>query len=515
MLDATPLLRRYARRRLAALGRMDARKTQHDMLLHLLRRAAATRFGRDHDFASIASVEDYQRRVKLRRYEDFWNEYWQPTFPRLADTTWPGAIPYLALSSGTTGATTKYVPVGPEMLRSNAGAALDVLAFHLAARPHSRVFGGRNFLLGGSTSLDRLALGVRAGDLSGIVAERMPWWARMRAFPPRRLALLGDWERKMAAMAPASLGQDLRSISGTASWLLLFFDQLATLSPGRPRRLVEFYPNLELVVHGGVGFAPYCDRFAAWLEGSHAETREVYPASEGFIAAADRLPGQGLRLILDRGLFFEFVPLGELDSPNPDRRWIGNVQAGVDYAVVLTTNAGLWSYVIGDTVMLTELDPPRLLVTGRTSFTLSAFGEHVSAHELDAAVGEAARAVGSDVVDYSVGAVFPDPASSRGGHLFLVELTRSEADQAALFASVLDAALHRLNADYVAHRSGGFGMLPPDVRLVPPGTFAAWMRRRGKLGGQNKVPRVINDAAPLEDLRTFAEQHPGGERPHR
>jgi GH3 auxin-responsive promoter len=506
MIDATPLLRRYSRGRLAALARMDVQEVQHACLIKLLRRAASTRFGRDHGFASIATIEDYQRRVPLRRYEDFWNQYWKPAFPRLGDITWPGSIPYLALSSGTTGAATKYIPVSSAMLRSNAGAALDVLAFHLAARPDSRVLGGRNFLLGGSTALERLAPDVRAGDLSGIAADHMPWWARLRAFPPRELALVADWERKVVALAPASLGQDIRSLSGTPSWMLLFFDQLTALSPDRPRRLVEFYPHLELVVHGGVGFAPYRDRFAAWLEGSHAETREVYPTSEGFIASADCMPGQGLRLILDRGLFYEFVPLAELDSANPIRSWIGTVEKGVDYALVLTTNAGLWSYVLGDTVMLTDLDPPRLVVTGRTSFTLSAFGEHVSVHELDAAVSEAARAVGADVVDYAVGAVFPDPASSRGGHLFLVELTRNAADQSAMFANVLDAALSRLNADYAAHRSGGFGMLPPDVRLVPPGIFAAWMRRRGKLGGQNKVPRVINDAGLLGDLRAFVEQ---------
>jgi hypothetical protein len=506
MLDATPLLRICARGRLRALARTNPREAQHATLMHLLRRAAKTRVGRDHEFSTIAGVEDYQSRARLRRYEDFWAEYWQRDFPLLRDTTWPGAIPYFALTSGTTGAATKYIPVSPAMLRSNGGAALDVLVFHLAARPRSRVFGGRNFLLGGSTSLSRLAPGVHAGDLSGIAADRIPWWARAHAFPPRELALIGDWERKMAALAPASVAQDIRSLSGTPSWMLLFFDQVASLFPNKTGRLVEYHPNLELVVHGGVGFAPYHDRFAAWLEGSHAETREVYPASEGFIAIADRGSGDGMRLVLDRGLFYEFVPLDQLDHANPDRRWIATAEVGVDYALVLTTNAGLWSYVVGDTVMLIELDPPRLLITGRTAFTLSAFGEHLSTYELDTAVREAARVVGADVVDYAAGAVFPDPGSPRGGHLFFVELTPHDLADPARFASALDAALLRLNADYVAHRSGGFGMLAPTVKLLPPGTFAAWMRRRGKFGGQNKVPRVINDATLLDDLRKFVER---------
>ncbi|CAH2599832.1 GH3 auxin-responsive promoter family protein [Rhodovastum atsumiense] len=503
MIDATPLLRAFAARRRAVLAGMDPLRAQRATLARLLRRAAGTRFGRDHDFAEIRTVADYQARVKLRRYEAFWREYWQPAFPVLRDVTWPGLIPCFAQSSGTTGGPTKHIPVSAAMMRSNTGAAFDCMAFHLAARPGSRVFGGRNFLLGGSVALERLAPGVRAGDLSGIAADRMPGWARARAFPPRELALIGDWEAKVAALAPGSLAQDIRSISGTPSWMLLFFEQLAALRPGRPRRLVEYWPDLELLVHGGVAFTPYRDAMAAWLEGSHAETREVYPASEGFIAVADRGPGEGLRLMTDRGLFFEFVRPDALDRPDPDRRWLGTAEPGVEYALVLTTNAGLWSYVLGDTVVLTDRDPPRLLVTGRTAFTLSAFGEHLIAQELDAAVTEAARAFAAGVADYAAGPLFPTAGQPRGGHLFVVELASLVPDDAVPFARVLDAALARLNADYADHRRGDFGMLPPQVRLVPPGTFAAWMRRRGRLGGQNKVPRVINDPALLADLRGF------------
>lgn len=504
MIDATPLLRAAAARRLAALSRMDPVQAQRATLARLLRRAARTRFGRDHGFAGIRTVRDYQDRVPLRPYEAFWAEYWQGAFPTLRDVTWPGLVPCFARSSGTTGGRTKHIPVSRAMLRSNTGAAFDTLAFHLAARPRSRVFGGRNLLLGGSTALERLAPGVRAGDLSGIAADRMPPWARARSFPSRRLALIGDWEAKVAALAPASLGRDVRSISGTPSWMLLFFDQVAALHPDRPRRLSAFYPNLELVVHGGVAFAPYRDSMAAWLEGGHAETREVYAASEGFAAAADRGPDDGLRLVLDRGLFFEFVRPGDLHGRSPDRRWLADAELGVEYALVLTTNAGLWSFVLGDTVRLVERRPPRLLVTGRTAFTLSAFGEHLTVQELDRAVAEAARALGASAADYAAGPLFPAAGRARGGHLFVVELLPPAPGRAAAFAATLDAALSRLNADYADHRRGGFGMAPPEVRLVPPGTFAAWMRRRGKLGGQNKVPRVVNDPALLADLDAFA-----------
>ena len=491
MFDATPLLRGFAGRRLIALALQDPLRAQRDTLAALVRRAAATQFGREHGFSEIRTIRDYQARVPLRDYEAFRERYWRAAFPVLRGVTWPGTIPAFALSSGTTSDTTKRIPVSREMMRCNVGAALDTLVFHLAARPDSRVFGGRNLLLGGSTALQHMAPGIVAGDLSGIAAARMPRWVRRRAFPPPELSLIGDWDAKIAALAPASLDQDIRSLSGTPSWMLLFFEQLAALRPRRPRRLAEFYPNLELLVHGGVSLAPYRDALGQWLEGGQAELREVYPASEGFIAVADHGPGRDMRLITDRGLFFEFVRPSELAASHPDRRWLGSVELGVEYALILTTNAGLWSYILGDTVMLTERDPPLLRITGRLAATLNGFGEHVIAHELDTAIAEAARAIGASVADYTSGPVFPPESRPRGGHLFIVELTAGIPGREAEFAAAIDAALGRLNADYAAHRHRDFGMLPPAVRLVPTGTFSAWMRRRGKLGGQNKVPRVV------------------------
>lgn len=500
MLDATPLLRAYAALRLARLARQDAAAVQRRELLGLLARARDTRFGRAHGFAGIRTVADYQAGVKLRRWEDFWREWWDAPFPRLHDVSWPGTIPAFANTSGTTGAATKRIPVSRAMLRANRRAALEVLAFHIANRPRSRVLAGRNFLLGGSTALERLAPGITAGDLSGLAAADIPFWARRRTFPPQELALIEDWERKIAALAPRSLDAHVTSIAGTPSWLLLFFEHLGRLRPGA--RLADLYPALELIVHGGVGFAPYRAAFAGWLAGSHAETREVYPASEGFIAIADRGDGAGLRLLLDNGLFYEFVRPDDLDAARPDRRWIADADLGVEYALVLSSNAGLWSYVLGDTVTLIDRAPPRLLVTGRVSWSLSVAGEHLVGAELDAAMAEAAARVGGTVADYAAAALAPDAADPRGGHLFIVELEGAAADPAA-FAAALDAALARQNADYAAHRHGGFGMRDPRVLLVQAGAFAAWMRARGKLGGQNKVPRVIADPALLADLRRF------------
>ena len=508
MLDATPLLRLYGRTRLARLARQDAAATQQRQLMRLLRRAGATRFGSDHGFAEIRSVEDYQRQVPLRRYEDFWEAYWKDAFPVLTDLTWPGTIPYFAVTSGTSTGRTKYVPVTRSMLRSNNGAGVDLLTFHLANRPKSRVLGGKNFMLGGSVDLKELAPGVHGGDLTGIAQREVPSWAPAFVFPPPELAHEADWEKKIERVGRASLSEDIRTIAGTPSWVLLFFDRLAQMA-GRGRRLVEYYPNLELLVHGGVNFAPYRPQFEAWLEGSHAELREVYPASEGFIAIADRGPGEGLRMVLDRGLFYELVPVEELDSPEPTRHWIANAEVGRNYAIALTTCAGVWSYLLGDTVRLVERDPPRLLVTGRTAYFLSAFGEHLTGEEIERAVADAAAAVGAAATDFTVGALFPEGEETRGGHLFIVEFSETALGEERLteVARTIDRRLAEQNEDYEAHRSQGFGMRGPAVLQVAPGTFAEWMRSRGKLGGQNKVPRVANDPDLLASLRNFAEKH--------
>jgi hypothetical protein len=506
MLDVTPLFRLYAgarRRRLAAIAPAAA---QERTLLALLARARDTQFGRDHGFASIRSVGEFRRQVPLRRYEDFWDGYWRPAFPRLVDCTWPGTVPFFAVSSGTTRGVTKLIPCSHEMNRSNRRAAVDLLVHHLANRPASRILGGRSFMLGGSVALVERAPGVYSGDLSGIAAKVMPRWARLRTFPPRALEAIGDWEEKIDRFARASLAEDIRSIAGVPSWLLLYFDRLAEVSGISSSQIKDIYPNLEFLVHGGIDFAPYRERFAELLEGGHAETREVYPASEGFFAIADRGDGDGLRLNLDIGLFYEFVPVDELDAAAPTRHWIADAEADVNYALAVSTCAGLWAYLVGDTVRLVERDPPRVLVTGRTSYTLSAFGEHLIGEEIEAAVAEAAHAIEAKVTDYAVGSRFPARAGERGGHLYIVEFARAlaDADHLERFAAALDEALIRLNEDYAVHRAEGYGLDPPRVHAVAPGCFAAWMKCRGMLGGQHKVPRVINDQALFDELCRFS-----------
>lgn len=469
--------------------------------------ARDTVFARDHGFARLRLPADFQAAVPLRRFEDFWTEYWRKDFPVLNDSTWRGRIPYFAATSGTSVGTTKHIPVSHEMVRANRTAALDLLVHHVANRPQSRVLGGKNFMLGGSAALKSCAPGIAAGDISGIAAKEVPWWARRRYFPPAELALASDWHIKTERLASLSLTEDIRTIAGTPSWLLVFFDQLDRVRGHSSGRLAEHYPNLELLVHGGVNFAPYRARFESLLVGSHAELREVYPASEGFVAVADRGPEHGLRLLTDNGLFFEFVPVEELSSANPTRHWLATAELETNYALVLTTCAGLWAYVLGDTVRLLSLHPPRLLVTGRTSYGLSAFGEHLIGEEIEGAVAAAAGAIGAFVSDFCVSPVYPQAAGDFGRHLFVVEFAVPPTpDQIERFGRTVDQALCERNEDYATHRSGNFGMAPPCVEVVRPGTFAAWMKSRGRMGGQNKVPRVVLDRDVLESLRRIAAQ---------
>ncbi|MCR0985626.1 GH3 auxin-responsive promoter family protein [Roseomonas populi] len=488
--DATPLLRLWTGRRAARLRAQDAVAAQEAVLRRLLARAAETRFGRAHGFAAIPDVAAYQARVPLRRYEAFWEDWWKPAYPDLRDVTWPGPVPYLALSSGTTSGRTKYIPVSREMVAANRAAALDVLAWHLAAHPRSRPFAGPSFLLGGSTDLVEVAPGIRQGDLSGIAAAEVPRLLRPWGWPPERIALMADWDAKLTTLAEETPAARVRVLSGTPSWLLVLLERLAERH-GRPP-----LPALELLIHGGVAWAPYRDRLRPFLPPGCA-TREVYAASEGFLAMADRGDGEGMRLVADGGVFAEFVPVGELEAAAPTRHWAATIETGVDYAVVVTSCAGLWSYVLGDIVRFVSRDPPRLLVTGRTSYSLSTFGEHLDGEEIERALLSALSEEGAGVAEYVCGSVLE---GARGRHRYLVEPDRAlPPGAAARLAERMDAALMAANDDYAAHRRGA-QLDPPEVVVLPPGAFAGWMRAQGKAGGQHKVPRVIADPGRFAEV---------------
>jgi hypothetical protein len=483
----------FAHRRMRRLDRLDTVETQRETLLDLVRRAKRTRFGRDHGFEQIRSVDDFQRRVPTRTYEDLWGAYLKDRYPVFEDLTWPGRIPYLALTSGTTTGATKYIPVSREMLASNQKAARTLIASYLAARPRSRLFGGKLFFLGGSTALEHPAPGIGQGDLSGIVAHTLGTWLKSYTFPPLDLALEPNWDRKLARMAELSLGEPVTMVSGVSSCLATLFQRLLELS-GKST-VAEVWPTLEAVVHGGVKFDPYRETFRTLLGSDRIYLQESYPCSEGFIAFGDDRTGL-LRLVPDHGIFFEFVPLDKLASDRPTRHWMGDLQTGLNYAIVVSTCAGMWAHVIGDTVRFESLNPPLLTFTGRTKYTLSAFGEHVISEEIEGAVADASAASGASVRDWHVGPVFHDPL---GHHQFVFEFLRPPADLRA-FRDSLDGELARRNAHYQWFRAEGGGLPPPALLVARPSGFDAWMRARGQLGGQHKVPRIDNTGRLTADL---------------
>jgi hypothetical protein len=503
-MDLTPIWRRFASRRVAAMARASPAGLQEAQLRRLLAKAARTRFGREHDFARLRSVGDYQRAVPLRDYEKFHAEYWGRSFPHLADLTWPGRIALFATTSGTASGAVKRVPVSEDMIVALRRATLETYVWHLARNPASRVLAGRNFIFGGTASLHDVAAGVREGFVSGITSARMPWWLRMRTFPPREVNRIADWGQRADAIAALAGGVDVRAIAGMPCWLLPLFERMAE-KRGTERTLKVLWPQLSLLVHGGMPIEPYLPLLEPWLAGLEVDRREIYMASEGLIAIADRGPGEGLRLNLDMGLFFEFVPADEIGSPAPRRFWLGNVEPGVDYAMVLTTCAGLWSYAIGDIVRFVDVECPRILFSGRVGHGLSTFGEHLLMREIDTAVVEASRSLGIIAAEYAVAPIMPAQAGKTGRHRFFVESTAVPGgDRAGEFAEAVDRLLARINTRYEYRREGRV-LSAPEVRFVPPGTFGAWMKRHNRIGGQYKVPRILTDAALHADLRAHLE----------
>ena len=496
---ADTFLNRFAQMRVREVDRLDPVEAQLRTLRQLVQRAQNTKFGRDHDFSTIRTVEDFQRAVPLRTYEEMWRDYWSVAYPRLAGVSWPEFVPYYALSSGTTSGNTKYIPVTRQMVASNKKAALTNLAFFLHENPRAPIFRGRIFFLGGSTDLKTNDDGSLVGDLSGIAAREIASPLRPYTFPPPEIALMGNWDKKVQVLAEQSANLPITVLSGIPSWVLTLFDYLKKVT-GK-EKIIDIWPTLQLVIHGGALFDPYRRVFREVIGSDRVKFQDTYPSSEGYVAVEDPRHGM-LRLLVDHGIFHEFVPMEELDAEKPTRHWLATIETGVQYAVALTTCAGLWGNVLGDTVRFESKDPPLLKFTGRTKYFLSAFGEHLISEEIEKAVSLAAEATGALVVDFHVGPVFPEQPTQPGKHRYLIEFTK-EPDDLTNFTAKLDAALQELNKDYFAYRVGSISVGMPEVWPVRHGGFADWMRSRGKFGGQNKVPRMDNSGAITRQLEKW------------
>lgn len=494
----------HAHRRVRELDQMDAAAVQENTLLKLVRAARNTEFGRKHQFEEIRSVNEYQSFVPLSDYESLWENFWKNRYPSIDNSTWPGKIPYYALSSGTTSGTTKYIPVSREMVASNRKAAFTSTALFRHAFPQSALLTGKFFFLGGSTELRRQVDGSFAGDLSGIAAKEVEGVVRPYTFPSLELSTIGDWELKLPRIAETSIHENISAISGVPSWMLKLFDTVLQIS-GK-RTISDVWPELKLIVHGGTLFDPYRQAFQKVI-GNHAvKYLDVYPCSEGFVATEDpryRL----LRLLPDHDLFFEFIPVEELGKDRPTRHTLRTAEIGVNYAIAITSCAGVWSDVIGDTIRFESLHPPLLKFTGRTKYFLSAFGEHLIQEEVDRAISNAANACGVMTVDHHVGPVFPSQSQSPGFHQYFVEFRDRTPCDLQVFSQKIDDELKQCNEDYAAHRVGDLTIQLPHVRIVPAGGFEKWMAHRGKAGGQHKVPRMDNTGQITQELGVWFDQY--------
>lgn len=470
------------------------RAPQQRVFERLLAQMRKTAFGREHDLAAVRSPADLARAVPLQDYQSL-APWWHRARSGERDVIWPGLTKFWAISSGTTSGE-KFLPVTADTIRNNKRGGFDSLVPQLTGGG-GKLFGGKLLFLGGSTVL-RPHGDVCIGDNTGIMALHVPRCLRSLHAPDAQVRAMPSWEEKVTAAAAQTANVDLRMLAGVPSWIILFGEAVLAHCQKNGRNvdtLGEVWPNLQLFVHGGVTFAPYAERCRA-LIGRDIRYTDTYSASEGgMLAVQDLTDDPGMLPLLDRSTFFEFVPAEELGKPDARRFASHEVETGLDYAVALTTDSGIVSYLVGDLVRFTSREPLRMVFAGRTAHTLNGFGEHVSGGELERAVAAAAAATDAIVSEFAVGVLYPTETEPQGGHHYLMEFHRQPADAAA-FANVLDATLQSGNEDYATHRT--YGLLAPTVDSLPDGAFLAFMQKRGKVGGQHKVPRVLDEQQLLE-----------------
>jgi len=465
--------------------RQNAVVLQRQTMQQLVRQAASTAFGKDHQFSNIHTYEDFKLNVPIRDYEDL-----RPYIDRVThgevDVLWPGKPAYLAKTSGTTSGV-KYIPISKESMPEHIKAARNALLSYIHETGKADFVDGKMIFLQGSPVMSEKA-GIATGRLSGIVAHHVPAYLQKNRLPSYEVNCIDDWEQKVDAIVEETHNQDMRLISGIPPWCQMYFDRLSTKVDGK--KIKDIFPNFKLFVYGGVNYEPYRARIEESI-GFGIDTIETYPASEGFIAFQDSQKDKGLLLLANSGIFYEFIPTDEFFNENPTRLSLGEVELNKNYALILNTNAGLWGYSLGDTIKFTSLKPHKIVVTGRIKHYISAFGEHVIGEEVEHALMSVARQEGIDVVEFTVAPQVNPPEGALPYHEWFVEFGKAPADMDS-FAQKVDAALQQKNIYYQDLITGNI-LRPLVVRSLQPDSFINFMRSQGKLGGQNKVPRLSND----------------------
>lgn len=467
---------------------------QNKLFFKLLDRAKNTFYGQSYQFASIKTYEEFNSKIPLCKYEEL-----EPFIAKAREgqenILWPSKIKWFAKSSGTTNAKSKFIPVTKECMNDcHYEGGRDLLSNYVYNHKDSKIFSGKTLKLGGSYEINK-NLGSFQGDLSSILIENLPPWANWVSAPSKEIALIESWEIKLELMIKQVMNQDIRALIGAPSWMLLFLNRILEVS--KKKYIDEIWPNIEVFFHGAVSFSPYVEQYKSLFK-KDIRYYEVYNASEGFFALQDKEKFKDLLLLADLGIFYEFIPMEEFDKPNPLVIPLGKVKLGQNYALVISTNTGLWRYIIGDTVKFTNLFPYRILITGRTKHFINAFGEELIIENAELALRQACKATGALISEYTAGPVYMKKDSS-GAHEWIIEFSQ-EPDSLEKFSTFLDNALKALNSDYEAKRYKDLTLHKPLIRIARKDLFYDWMSSRGKLGGQNKVPRLANNREYLDSL---------------
>lgn len=474
----------------------EADVIQRKQLHALLTTAGQTEWGRKYEYQSIRSYEDFHQRVPLQTYDDI-----KPYIKRMINgehnVLWPSAVRWYAKSSGTTHDKSKFLPVTPEILkRCHYKGGFDCVALYLRNTPGSHFFSRKGLILGGSHSPSPLNAEAHCGDLSAVLLQNLHPMVNLIRVPEKRIILMDEWESKIKAIVETTWKEDINSLSGVPSWMLVLIK--AVLKKTGREYLTEVWPHLEVFFHGGISFEPYRDQYKALIPSDTMHYMETYNASEGFFGIQDDPSDHNLLLMLDYGIFYEFIPINEVGSEHPTVLPLDAVETGKNYAMVITTAGGLWRYLIGDTVRFTRLSPPKFVISGRTKHFINAFGEELMVDNADQAIAIACRETGAKVKEYTAAPLFMlDKA--KGRHQWFIEFDRMPPSVDA-FAGLLDRTLQRLNSDYEAKRYKEISLQPLEIIVAREGTFYEWLKRKGKLGGQHKIPRLCNDRQHIEQL---------------
>jgi hypothetical protein len=490
----------FSRRRHAVRNFMERPfLVQAKVFRYLLKQGRRTTWGKNYNYQQIKNVAQYQEVVPISRYEDI-----QPYIEKLLrgekNLLWPGKIKYFSKSSGTTSSKSKYIPVSSCALKDcHYRGGRSLFAMYFAQNLNSNLLLGQNFALGGSRQDAEIGADKYIADVSVILMKNLPWWAQLRRSPRFSVASMSEWEAKLARIAEIIAYQNIVSLSGVPSWNLILAKKILEMT-GK-NNLREVWPNLEVFVHGGTSFCPYRAQFEALIPGPNMHYLEVYNASEGFFAFQDDLSRADMLLFLNGGVFYEFVPLEELDSPKPRALTLEQVELGKNYALVISTNAGLWRYLIGDTVKFTSLSPFRIVVTGRTKSFINACGEELVVENADQALAVTCQRCQALVKEYSAAPLY-NSGTAAACHQWLFEFEQEPQDWLE-FGRILDEELKARNSDYEAKRHKDLNLSAPVLIKARPGLFYDWLKERRRLGGQAKIPRLANDRQIMEALLSF------------